>query len=179
MRGFIGSLVLAFLAGSVISCAPSHGTGTAGNHERGDGNSSVVTSGGKAVLRLTLPPGARAFDKTEPFTVADAGGNFRFFIWTVNAGALDEAASSVPDVIKSEFKEFKLADTKELTVAGAPAKQLSGSGFEADDGDPGNAVVVLFRVGGHVFAACVHGEGNPSAAILDFMKGTIQTAKAP
>jgi hypothetical protein len=180
MRRLTVDLVLVFLAGTIVSCAPSGGTATTGRHEPGDANSSVVMSGGKAVLRLTLPPGAQSFSKAEPFIVADSGGNFRFFLWTVNdARTLDEAASRVPGVIRSEFRAFKLADTTDLTVAGAPAKQLTGSGAEADDGDPGNAVVVLFTAGGRVFAACVHGEGNPSAALREFMLATIQTAQAP
>ncbi len=179
MRDSIVKLVLVVLAGTVASCAPSQGTSTGGQNGPGDKKSTVVMSGGKAVLRLTLPPKAQAYDKAEPITVADAGGNFRFYIWTVSAGTLDEAATRVPDVIKGEFTEFKLTDTKILTVAGAPARQLTGSGNEADDNDPGNAVVVLFQVGGRVFAACVHGEDNPSPALRKFMMATIQTAKAP
>ena len=180
MRGYACRLVLLFLAGTVTSCAPSQGTPTAGPHGPDDKNSCVVMSGGKAILRLTLPPGAQPFDKDGLLTVVDAKGYFRFYLWTVNnAPTIDEAAPRIPEIIKGEFLEFKLTGTKELTVADAAAKQFAGSGKEADDGDPGNAEVVLFTVGSHVFAACIHGEGAPSAVARNFMMAAIQTARAP
>jgi hypothetical protein len=178
MRDSVVKLVIILFAGTSVSCASLKATSTGGNNGSGDKNASVVVS--EPVLRLTLPPGAKGVEDGGMFTVTDAGGNFRFFVWTVeNAKTLDEAVSRVPDVIKGEFRDFKFTETKELTVAGAPARQLTGTGTEADDGDPGNAAVVLFTVGDHIFAACVHGEGKPSEAILKFMLNTIQTAKAP
>jgi hypothetical protein len=58
----------------------------------------------------------------------------------------------------SEFKNFKSNQTSELTIAGSPAKRMVGDGEEADDGDPGKADVIVFKVGDHVFVACDHGE---------------------
>jgi hypothetical protein len=175
MRGCILVLSLASLVG-VVSCTPSAKT-PAGQL---DGkNSCVIADGGAPVLRLTLQKGDQAFpDKTNTFVSANKA--HRFYVWVVSgARTLDEAAARVPDVIKSEFVGFKQTGAKDVTVAGAAARQLAGTGTEADDGDPGNAEVVLFAVGGRVFAACVHGEGDAPALHRDFMMSAIQTARVP
>lgn len=139
---------------------------------------STVTSGGQAALHLTLPPGAKSYDNKGTFVFVDAKEKLRFYVWPVSGlQKPEDAVGRVGEIIKSEFVEFKPAETKDLTVAGKPAKQLSGPGKEADDGDPGNAVVVLFSVDGKVFAACVHGEGIPPATVREFMMTTIQTAR--
>jgi hypothetical protein len=66
-----------------------------------------------------------------------------------------------------------------VDIAGAPAKHIIGPGNEADDGDPGNAEVVLFVVGGRVFAGCVHGEFDDASRARPAMMAVLQTAHAP
>jgi len=67
----------------------------------------------------------------------------------------------------------------DMLVAGAPAKHVTGSGNEADDGDPGNAEVVLFVVRGRVFAGCVHGEFDDASRARAPMLAVLRTAQAP
>jgi hypothetical protein len=66
----------------------------------------------------------------------------------------------------------------DLVIAGAPAKHVTGSGNEADDGDPGNAEVVFFVAGGRVFAGCVHGEADDSSKARAAMMTVLNTAHA-
>ena len=82
------------------------------------------------------------------------------------------------DIIKSEFLKFKTNMVMDMIVAGSPAKHVTGSGNEADDGDPGNAEVVLFTVGGHVFAGCVHGEADDASKARAAMMTVLRTAQA-
>ena len=179
MRTLTIHLSLAFLAVLAVSCSTPPEPSATKPDGSGEKTAAVLTSDGKAVLRLTLPPGTQTFDKDEMLTVAQGQGHCRFYLWPVkNARTLEDAVPRVAELIRSEFIEFKPAGTKDLTVAGAPARQVSGSGKEADDGDPGLAEVVLFTAGGHVFAACVHGEELLPAA-RDLMMAAIQTAKAP
>ncbi|MCY2927750.1 MAG: hypothetical protein NT031_20385 [Planctomycetota bacterium] len=179
MRTFTIHLLLAALAGLAASCTNPQ-TPSAGKPEAADEkNTAVLTSGGKGVLRLAIPAGAQTFDKDEMLIVAQGKGHCRFYVWTVkNARTLDEAAPRVGEVIKSEFIEFKLTGTKDLTIGGAPARMLAGTGKEADDSDPGLAEVVLFAAGQNVFAACVHGEELLPAA-RDLMMTAIHSARLP
>ena len=82
-------------------------------------------------------------------------------------------------MIKSEFVKFKAMSVKDLTIAGAPAKDVIGAGNEADDGDPGHAEVILFEVADHVFAACVHGEFDDAFREKEPMMAVLKTAHAP
>jgi acetyl esterase/lipase len=143
----------------------------------------VVTSGGAAVLRLTLEAGAQAFagkEANEPTTFVSAKQMHRFYLWTVSGDkTIDDAAAGVPALIKSEFVNLKPTVTKAVTVAGVAGKSLFGEGTEADDGDPGSAEVVLFALNGHVFAACVHGEGDAPALNRNFMMTALGSAREP
>ena len=182
MRGFIISLALVFMGATVTSCTTSQEPAKSGSPAAAasDAKPGVVMSDGKAVLTMTLPTGTQTFNEDNKFTAAEGKWQFHFYVWMVkDAKTLDDAAARVPELIKSEFLEFKLVSKKDLIVAGSPAKQLDGSGKEADDHDPGNAEVVLFTVGGKVFAACIHGEGNAPDVRRSFMMTAIQTAKAP
>ena len=101
-------------------------------------------------------------------------------LWSVAAAkTVAEALPLVPGIIKGEVTDYKAVETKDITVAGQPAKHLIGTGTEADDGDPSNAEVFLFAVGGKVFLLCAHGEGvsasRQRAAVLDLLA----TAKQP
>jgi hypothetical protein len=154
-----------FIAG-FAACAPAQDTPI------------TVSAGGAPVLALRVPRGAK---------VATTGGHtaiqtpsLALHLWTV-AGAKtpDDALPGVAGLIQSEFVNFKATATNTITISGAPARQLLGSGTEADDGDPGNAEVVLFAVGGRVFAACVHGELDQAAKERAAMLAVLQTARVP
>ncbi len=184
MRGCIVTVAMALLACALISCSSSQTEKTSGAAQKADDKGSyVVTAGGAPVLRLTLEPGAQAFagkEASEPTTVVSAKQMHHFYIWTVSdAKTIDEAVAGVPTLIKSEFVGLKPTVTKDVTVAGVKGKSLFGEGTEADDGDPGSAEVVLFAMGGHVFAACVHGEGDAPALNRNFMMTALDSARDP
>ena len=147
--------------------------------------SCVIKSAGVPVLQLTVPAGTTVKSEGETMTITskdkiESKDNLRFNVWTIaKAKTADEAAAKLGEIIKPEFLEFKQTATKDVTVAGVPAKMFAGSGKEADDGDPGNAEVYFFVLGGHVFATCVHGEGTSANAYRPFMMSVLQTAKAP
>ena len=133
---------------------------------------------GKAVLVLQAPSDAKV-------TFSNAYVNIKtpkmsVYIWAVpDAKVANDAVPRVADLIKSEFVKFKTTSTKDITIAGAPAKYVTGSGNEADDGDPGNADVVLFEAGDHVFAACIHGEFDDAARERAPMMAVLKTTHTP
>lgn len=137
----------------------------------------TVSVGTKPVLQLQIPGKVTVTPTPEKTTLQST--NMFLHIWVVE-GAADVAAgvAKVNDVIKGEVLKFKPGAATDLTVAGAPAKQLYGPGVEADDGDDGHADVVVFTTGGKVFVACVHGEklaDDERKAML----AALQTIRAP
>lgn len=89
-----------------------------------------------------------------------AQGRPHIQVWPVAARTAAEAEAGIGTVIISEIKEFTPATKTDLTVAGKPARRLSGTSVEADDGDPGNAEVTIFTIGAQVFVLVSHGEGS-------------------
>jgi len=137
----------------------------------------VMKSGGADVLKLTGPADFKcvAEDGSLKF---DAPKFYAEYWLAAGAHTVDEAVQRVGTQIESEFKNFKPTQTTDLTIAGSPAKRMLGNGEEADDGDPGQADVIVFKVGDHVFVACDHGE-KLSAAGQEGMLALTQTAQAP
>ena len=112
----------------------------------------------------------------------DVAGSAQQLVGAVLAHVEETADAALPlvaDTIKGDVLQFQPGQTNTLTVAGAPALHLIGSGVEADDGDPSTADVVVFAVGGHAFVACVHGEHNDASREREPMLTTLQTAKQP
>jgi hypothetical protein len=178
MRISIVGLMLVLLAGFFGACSQTPAPTTAAATM--PGNSGILTAAGRSVLQLTLPPGAKSVATDGALTVSDVEGHLYFYVWVANqTHSVHATVAGVGDVIKGEFRDLKVTSTKDLTVAGSPAKQLAGTGSEADDGDPGHAEVVVFKVGDKVFVACIHGEGLPTARARDFMMTTLQTARLP
>ena len=137
-----------------------------------------IAAAGAPALVLTAPAGAKVYSNP-PKTTIVAPGMF-LSVWDVpNAKTAEEALPLVADTIKGDVLQFLPGQTNNLTVAGAPALHLIGSGVEADDGDPSTADVVVFSAGGHAFVACVHGEHNDASREREPMLNTLQTAKLP
>ena len=135
-----------------------------------------MKSGEVNVLKLTAPTDV-AYESGDGWI--RCSGRYAVQFWLVpDAKTVDEATQRVTAQIVSEFKDFKPQSEVDLTVNGAPAKQLIGTGFEADDNDPGHASVVVFKVGKHIFIACNHGE-DPNPAGLQGIMALLQTAKIP
>ena len=178
MRQFI---VVSAVALAAISGCSSNKSGHHTRHSQtasaGATKPVVIQAGGKDVLRLTIPADAPTTPGDGTLTVMSRDGYVEFWL-VAEAHTVDEAAARADKIIVSEFKNLKAASTSDLTVAGSPAKRLSGPGVEADDGDPGTADVVVFKVGGHIFVACTHGESVRQSAQL-LMMTLVQSAKAP
>ncbi|MEO5712761.1 MAG: hypothetical protein ABIT37_04665 [Luteolibacter sp.] len=98
-------------------------------------------------------------------------------VWALSEATVDDAIKNVADLIKGQVTKFKVTETKPITVAGAPGKQLTGTGEEADDGDPANAEVYLFTVDGKVFMVCAHGEGDGSVKNRPLLATLLESVK--
>ena len=137
----------------------------------------VMKSGGANVLKLTTPAGTKCV--AEDSLLKFDSPKYYVEVWLVSgARTVDEAVKRVSSQIVSEFKNFKPNQTTGLTIAGSPAKQMIGVGEEADDGDPGKADVIVFKVGDHIFVACTHGE-ILSPIAQQGMLTFVQTAQTP
>ena len=136
-----------------------------------------MQSGGVDVLKLTGPADFKCV--AEDGSLKFDAPTFYAEYWLVaGAHTVDESLQRVGTVIESEFKNFKPSQTTDLTIAGSPAKRMVGDGEEADDGDPGQADVIVFKVGNHVFVACNHGEKLTPVG-QEGMLTLTQTAQAP
>ncbi|MEP6668591.1 MAG: hypothetical protein ABJF10_05525 [Chthoniobacter sp.] len=122
----------------------------------------ITVTAGEASLKMTVPKDTEVTKKTGR-TILHAKGLW-IYLWEVTgAKTVADAVPQAAKIIKSEFVEFAVGETKTIQVAGHEAKHLTGKGAEADDNDPGSADVVIFTDGKHVFAACVHGEKDEAA----------------
>ncbi|MEO6785236.1 MAG: hypothetical protein ABI318_03795 [Chthoniobacteraceae bacterium] len=137
---------------------------------------ATITAGDAPALSLTVPKEAKVTKKGD-MTKIEAK-HLWIYLWHVpNAKTVADAVPRVATIIKSEFTDFTLTDSKNLKVAGNEAKHLFGKGAEADDGDPGTAEVVIFTDGKHVFAACVHGERDEAAKERPDLLNILKTVK--
>ena len=137
----------------------------------------MAASDGHDVLRLTVPADTSCAGRDGSLYLTSHYRNVE--VWLVRGTqTVDEAVRRVSQVIDPEFKDFKAASTTDLTIAASPAKRLTGSGTEADDGDPGEADIVVFQKGQHVFVACTHGESLSSQA-QQWMLAIVQAAQVP
>jgi hypothetical protein len=174
MRALAG--VLAVVVAVAAGCATGGGKG-----EQTSGTSAaagcVVRAEGRDVLLLAVEPQATCTLKDGSAHLQSKEGQVD--IWLVRgARTVDEGVTRIPEQISTEFKEFKTTASTEMTVAGAAARRLSGTGSEADDGDPGQADVIVFSAGGRIFVACAHGESLLSSA-QRWMATLVQSSRAP
>ncbi len=131
---------------------------------------------GKPALALQAPAAAKVASSNGYVNIKTT--NMSLHVWAVaKARTANDAVPRAAELIKSEFIKFKATASMDMVVAGAPAKHITGSGNEADDGDPGHAEVVLFVVGGRVFAGCVHGEFDDASRARAPMMAVLQTAQ--
>lgn len=183
MRAFICESVLVIAIGMMSGCSSTakQSAAPAETHadKVADTKTCVMQTGGTNDLRLTIPGTTKCEAKDGSLHISNYPPQYEVFVWRVrDAHTVDDAIGHVSKQIVSEFKDFKPAHTTDLTIAGAPAKRLYGSGNEADDGDPGKADVIVFKVGEHIFVACTHGE-NLSPIAQEGMLTFVQTAQAP
>jgi hypothetical protein len=179
MRTFVHGSLLIILTGMMGGCSSGMGAKSdapAVTHDA-DAGTCVMQSGGSNVLRLATPANSKCVAKDGSLKLTTP--QFELDVWLVpGAQTVDQAIGSVGTQIASEFKDFKPDQTTDLTIAEAPAKRLAGTGHEADDGDNGEADVIVFKVGDHIFVACTHDESLPPTA-RQGMLTTVQTAETP
>ena len=138
----------------------------------------TLNAGGKAAVKYSVPKEAGVTTKGDKTSIQS--NKLWIYLWHIpKAKTVAEVIPQVASVIKSEFTDFVLGETKTLPVAGHEAKHLMGKGAEADDGDPGTADVVIFTDGKNVFAACVHGEKDEAAKERPDLMKLLKSAKIP
>ena len=180
MRTLIKGLLVLTVAAMVAGCAARTKSGpvpAAAAEPSAGAKTCVMQSGGRGVLRLAMPSEARCTPTDGRLHVEATDRNVDFWL-VAGARTVDEGIARVGQVIKPEFEGFKATSSTPLTVAGEPATRLTGSGTEADDGDPGEADVVVFKAGGNIFIACTHGESILSAS-RQWMMTLVQSARTP
>jgi hypothetical protein len=141
----------------------------------------VVSVDQKPALSLQLPEGwTSEFDaKKNQSDIKQPKFEIHINLWNVPKVQTLAAANPLVDaIIKGEVTDFRVTETKDVTIAGAKGRLLVGTGSEADDGDPSFLEVFLFSVGGKIFLLCAHGEGNGAAAAHDSLVGMLATAKS-
>ncbi len=122
---------------------------------------TVPSADNKLAITLQLAEGWKThLAKDGMITIEIPKSGVHIQVWALRQSSVDEAAKQVAELIKSQVTEFKVSESKAIRVADAAAKQLTGTGEEADDSDPSNAEVYLFAVEGKVFMICAHGEGD-------------------
>jgi len=98
-------------------------------------------------------------------------------IWIQKEGAsVTGTIARVASVITNDVEEFKAKKQHQVKLGQLQGTLISGSGVEADDGDDGTAEVVVFKVGGRVVVACIHGERMGKAEHKAMLK-TLSTAR--
>ncbi len=117
----------------------------------------------KTSITLQLSEGWKTFASKDGSVEIDVPrSGVHIHVRALTDASVDEAVKLVADRIKDEVTKFTVTESKPITVAGAVGKQVTGTGEEADDGDPSNADVYIFTVDGKVFLICAHGEGDGS-----------------
>ena len=135
----------------------------------------------KPALTLQLPGDWTTKEfKGGKIRITPANAPVHIQLWNVaNAKTVADALPLVAEVVKSEVTDFKAVESKDVTLGDASGKHLIGTGTEADDGDPSQAEVFLFAVGGKVFLVCAHGEGEGAAKVRAAVLDVLSTAKQP
>jgi hypothetical protein len=139
----------------------------------------VMRSGGKDVL-VVMPTASDAKCTAKDGELHLKKGNMEVHLWLVQgAKTVDQGVAQAAKVITPEFTSFTTTQTT-IVALGSPGSstQLMGTGYEADDGDPGTAKVIVFVMGEHAFIACVHGEYlSPDAQ--KWMEEVVKSARGP
>jgi hypothetical protein len=138
-----------------------------------------ITADGRPAAVLTLPPGWSAAGKDAKAVLLAPGGAPHVQAWSLDSRTIVEAEKAVAQLVAGEVTDFTVTAATTLTIAGGPARQLVGTGKEADDGDPANAEVTFFTVGGRVFLLIAHGEGDGTTKRHGEIAGILASAAAP
>jgi hypothetical protein len=139
---------------------------------------TVPSADKKAAITLQLSEGWKTYsNKDGSVTIDVPKSGVHLQVWALGDATVDDAAKKVAELITSQVTHFKVTETKPITVADAEGKRLTGTGEEADDGDPANADVYLFSAGGKVFMVCAHGEGKGSVKNRPLVSALLASVK--
>ena len=138
---------------------------------------AVVPAAGKPAVVMTLPTGWTVDTVDTKVSIHTEKKHPHIQVWATTAADVATAEKQVATLVVNEVTGFVASSTTDLTIAGAPARQLIGTGLEADDSDPSNAEVTLFQVGKVVCVAISHGEGDGAAKRHADLNAVLLTAK--
>ncbi len=141
-------------------------------------DATVTSSGGKPAVLLTLPDGWTSEPNEAKVSIHTEKKHPHIQVWATTAADLATAEKTVATLVVSEVTGFTTTTATDLTIASAPARQLIGTGLEADDSDPSNAEVTLFTVGTVVYVAISHGEGDGAAKRHAEVNAVLASAKS-
>jgi len=139
----------------------------------------TVKSSNKAVFNFQLSSGWTSKPYNKKLILIPPAKYPHIQLWHIESVKdITTAEKDIAKIITSEVIKFKVKENKEVKIAGSVAKKLIGSGLEADDQDPSNAVIYLFTVNSKVFVLCIHGEGNEASKYADPILKILGTIKA-
>lgn len=138
----------------------------------------TVNHAGKPAVGLTIPEGWTAIPVDAKTSIKTAQKHPHIQVWATTAADLAAAHKDVAKIVESEVTHFVDEKTQDLTVGGAKAIALIGTGEEADDGDPSQAEVTFFSMGTVVYVMIAHGEGDGAAKQQAVLRGILASAKA-
>jgi hypothetical protein len=172
-------LASAFVAMTLVTCLIAGCSEESGEGEVAPAeNGPSATEGGMAGITLEVPsPWVARSEGNETTFWRPEGWHFTLYVLPAGKSA-EDAVDEVAEIIADKVTDFKVTETADVAVAGRPAKRLVGTGVEADDGDPSNAEVYVFSLGGRVRVACVHGEGDAREKLRPMALGVLEQAKA-
>ncbi len=128
------------------------------------GNSLSVSANGGQAFQMTLPDGWKSKQWKYKTILVPPTEYPHIQLWCLGGGVpLKKAEADIAKLVKSEVIKFKTIKSRDIKIAGAPGKLLTGRGLEADDQDPSRAKIFLFTVKGKLFILCIHGEGDEAA----------------
>jgi hypothetical protein len=134
--------------------------------------------GKSPVVTFTVPGTAKVTTDDKGKTTIDTS-KFNLYLWATKAKSIDNEVKAVAKTVHSEAVNLKIEKTRTIKVAGADAKHLMAKSNEADDNDPGTTDIVVFKSGGTVIVACIHGENDFAPKNREAMLKMVETAKAP
>jgi hypothetical protein len=144
-----------------------------------DGAPTVLQIAGKPILAMRLPAGWTAVNGQEQSVILPPDRAPHIEVWPVKEAKIADAVAQAAELIVGKVTKFKIVSASDLTVAGAPAKQVIGTGAEADDGDPANAEATFFTVSGVVYVLVAHGEGDGAKEKHGLVAAILASVAAP
>jgi hypothetical protein len=125
---------------------------------------ATVQVDGTDTVRIPLPTGWTAVARDGTTTLLPPQKTPHIQLRAVaGATTLDAAVQVVAAQVADQVAKFTVVQTADITLAGQPARRLTGTGTEADDGDDANAEITIFVVAGKLYLCVAHGEGKGTA----------------